>query len=226
MFSFCIHCGSSIGQEQVEGQMLVCRSCGKQIGVVAAPKKVVIDGNEELLRRGVVARCALCGQMVEVRNKGAGPTFVPHYATTSPRKMCPNAGKPVPVAPPPAATTAPPRPATSKDLSAYATRERIRVVACRRGASPTIEELSLEYLDKADRVRIQIEALRDILGKSFQMGPYPATLNRPTLACWGNAASCVIAKKHERGGYLPMSEDEMQLVLDELRQRQALFFGK
>ena len=60
MFEFCHHCGRTIGQEQIEGRMLVCLYCGKEIGVVSSPKKVVVDGTEELIRRAQppAVRCA------------------------------------------------------------------------------------------------------------------------------------------------------------------------
>jgi hypothetical protein len=112
-----------------------------------------------------------------------------------------------------------------KDLSAYMNREQIRVVACRRNAEPTIEELKLEYLDRADRVRLQIEALRDILGPTFRMKPYPTELKRPHLAVWANADCCVIAKKRDQGGYEPMNQDELLQVVEEVRQRQHSFLG-
>ena len=104
------------------------------------------------------------------------------------------------------------------------TRESIRVVSCRRGAEPRIEELTLAYLDKTDRVRIQIEALRDILGPAFRIRDYPPSLGRPHLAVWSSAAACVIARKHERGGYQPMSDAEIAQVVADLRQNAAAFF--
>ena len=49
MFPFCPHCGGSLDQQQIPGQMLVCAQCRKQVGVVPVPaKKVVID---EIKRR-------------------------------------------------------------------------------------------------------------------------------------------------------------------------------
>ena len=97
-------------------------------------------------------------------------------------------------------------------------------MAGRRSAEPTIEELKLEYLDRADRVRLQIEALRDILGKSFQMKPYPPELNRPHLRVWSNADQCVVAKAHAQGGYQALQSEELMLVVREVRERAGLFF--
>jgi hypothetical protein len=226
-FDFCHHCGKSIAQDQAVGQTIVCRWCGQTIGVVKAPEKVMVDGTEELIRSGKAARCPQCQQAVEVRVKGDARSFVPHQTQGPPRRMCPNSGKPVAAAvrPAPAAKPTSPRPPTGKDLSAYMNRESIRVVACRRDAAPTIEELSLEYLDKADRVRIQIEAVRDILGPVFQMRAYPPNLQKPHLGIWGSAMICVIAKKHDLGGYQSMTDAELKAALADAQQRRALFFG-
>lgn len=223
MFSFCPHCGGSIGQEQVPGQKLICRHCGQQIGVVtAAPQKVLVDRTEELIRLGTAARCPLCGQAVEVRAGGTDKTFVPHFATAPPRKMCPNSGKQVGTKPPadaPARTTS-----GGKDLSAFMTRDSIKLVSCARDAEPRIEELTLEYLDKSDRVRLQIEALRDILGPAFQMKAYPPQLHKTHLAVWGSSRACVVAKKHGQGGFQPLADAEITPILHDLRQHRSLFF--
>ncbi|MGE3807767.1 MAG: hypothetical protein AB7K24_24145, partial [Gemmataceae bacterium] len=93
-----------------------------------------------------------------------------------------------------------------KDLSKYYTRETIRVIACPRQGDPTIEELQLEYLNKDDRLRIQAESMRDLIPGKFVMKPYPAALKKPHLGLWGNAQLCVIAKKHEKGGFQPMPD--------------------
>ena len=111
-----------------------------------------------------------------------------------------------------------------KDLSKYYSNEMIRVVACAKGQDATIEELSLRYLDKADRVRIQIEALREILGQSFRMKDYPASLGRPHLALWSNATGCVVAKKHPQGGYQPTTDAELMEIVGDLRTNSQLFY--
>jgi hypothetical protein len=116
-------------------------------------------------------------------------------------------------------------PAAGKDLSAFMTREAVRVVSCRRGAEPRIEELVLEYLDKNDRVRLQIEALRDILGTDFRLRDYPVALKRTGFALWGGATACVVGKAHERGGYQTMNDAEIAAVVADLRGRPELFFA-
>jgi hypothetical protein len=115
--------------------------------------------------------------------------------------------------------------ASGKDLSAYMTRDLIRVIACRRTVEPTIEDLTLDYLDKSDRVRMQIEALRDMLGQGFRMKDYPPPLQRPYLAVWGNAEACVVAKKHPQGGFESVPDADLMQVIGELRQQERLFFG-
>lgn len=222
MFSFCPHCGGSIGQEQVPGQKLVCRHCGKRIGVIVTLSPVVVDRTQELIRLGTAAPCPLCKQLVELRTTGDARTFVPHQTTTGSRKICPNSGKLV--LPSPLQASAAARTSGGKDLRALMTRDAIRVVSCQKDASPRIEELTLEYLDKADRVRIQIEALRDMLGSNFQMKPYPAPLKKTHLAVWGNATVCVIARKHAQGGYQPIADAEIASVLNDIGQYQPLFF--
>jgi hypothetical protein len=229
MFDFCPHCGQTIGQQQVAGQLLVCLYCRKEIGVVAAPpEKVVIDEAEELIKKGTAARCAVCQQVIEVRAGGAGRALVPHFRKGEPRKMCPGSGKPAPAAvaaPGPAASPVPPRIMSSgKDLSAYTTRDVLKVVSCRSDAEPQIEALTLDYLNKADRVRIQIEALREILGPDFRMKAYPAELRRPDLAVWGNARQCVIGRKHPQGGCASLDDAEVLQVVEDLRGQRAAFF--
>src|SRR5436190_3558767 len=130
----------------------------------------MIDPTEELVQRGLAARCPHCGQLVEVKARRTGKAFVPHYATVSQRKMCPGSGKELAAAP-----AVPSKTPAGKDLSSFMTREVIRVVACRRETDPQIEELTLDYLDRSDRVRLQIEALRDLLGTDFRMKDYPAS---------------------------------------------------
>ena len=226
-YNYCPHCGASIGQNQVAGQTLVCQNCGKEIGTVAAvPQKIVVDQTEELIRRGSAARCPVCQQAIEV--KGPTKNLVPHYAVGQ-KKICSGSGKPsasaapAPAPPPPAAATL--KTPGGRDLSKYYTRDLIRVISCQKGSAPRIEELALEYLDKADRVRIQIEALRYILGPSFRMKDYPTALNRPHLAVWGNTAACVIARKHERGGYEPMGDAEIAHVVTDVKNHEAMFFA-
>jgi predicted RNA-binding Zn-ribbon protein involved in translation (DUF1610 family) len=225
VFSFCPHCGRTTGQEQLPGHKLVCEHCGKVIGIVTAPAEVVIDQAEELIERGTAARCPVCGQLVEVRvSENSVRKYAPHLATAGPRKMCPNTGRQV-VSNPPVASP-PPRPVSAgKDLSAYRTRDRIPVISCGRESDPVIEELTLEYLDKADRVRIQIEAIRDILGLDFRLKPYPPLLNRLQLGLWGNARACVIARRHEQGGFQAMSEADIASVLDDLKKYPDPFFA-
>jgi hypothetical protein len=224
MFEFCHHCGQTIGQEQVVGQTLVCKHCGGEIGVVKAPpRKIVIDAREEWIRRGDAARCPLCQQIVELKKRGAARSYVPHRAVAGPSKMCPNSGKEIKPDAAPAAPAA--KPSGGKDLGAYMTRDQVKVVSCRKGAAPRIEELKLEYLDKSDRVRLQIEALRSILGPTFRMAPYPPSLNRPHLAVWSNAAACVVARKHDQGGYQRLDDVEVMQVVDDLRRQAGMFFG-
>jgi hypothetical protein len=98
------------------------------------------------------------------------------------------------------------------------------VVACAKGQDPTIEELSLQYLDKADRVRVQMEALRDILGQRFRMKDYPPSLGRPHLALWNHASGCAVAKKHPEGGYQPTTDAELIEVVGDIRGNPKLFF--
>jgi hypothetical protein len=214
MFSFCPHCGQTIGgSEQVEGKMLVCSACGKTIGMVAAPKKVMVDQTEELIRKSTVARCQVCNQVVEVK---AGGTLLPHHALGQ-KKICPGSGKPFQAPEPPRP------PAERKDLNALRTRDVIKVIFCKRNAEPSIEELTLEYLDKSDRVRLQIEALRDMLGPDFQMKPYPWQLGKNDFALWANAAAFVVARKHERGGYQQMSDADIAAILKDIRNSRSVF---
>jgi hypothetical protein len=212
MFSFCPHCGGSVDQEQQPGHTIVCLHCRQPIGTVRGPDAAsVVDQSEELIRQGVAARCPLCGQLVELRAKA----FARHFAVGV-RKLCAHSGKPL--------TAEPGRPG-GKDMGALTTREVIRIVACRRGAEPSIEELTLEYLDKKDRVRLQIEALRDVLGPDFRLRDYPPALGRAGLAVWGGAAACVVGKVHAAGGYQTLSDAEIAEVVDDLRKRAELFFS-
>jgi hypothetical protein len=221
MFPFCPDCGAFLDQEQVPGQAVVCACCGQRVGICPVPQQAqVVDPTEELIRSGAAARCPLCGQLVELRERTTGKVYVPHYAAGS-QKMCPGGGKPL-AAP---AASPPEGPPGGKDLRALMTRDVIRVVLCPRAAAPQIEELTLEYLDKSDRVRTQIEALRELLGPAFRMKPYPPPLNRPQLAVWGDANACVVARKHPQGGFEPMADAELALVVTDLAQHRQLFFA-
>ncbi len=226
MFAFCPNCGNTpLGVDQQAGQAVVCPHCGRQVGVVALPQKpVVADQTEELIRSGVAARCPLCAQVVQTKGQGTARTFVPHYALATQRMLCPNSGKPFAAEPPAPPCEAAKGPA-GKDLSAYRTRDTIRVVSCQRSSGPQIEELTLEYLDRADRVRLQIEALREMLGPDFRMQAYPPALRRPEFAVWGNATACVIARKHAQGGYEPMSDAELAQIVEDVKQHRAMFFS-
>lgn len=216
MFSFCPHCGKSIDQEQRAGQAIVCIHCRKPIGAVLKDAStVVVDQADELIRTGIAARCPLCQQLIELR----GPAFAPHF-TVGTRKLCAQSGKSSALAQPT------PQPAAGgKDLGAFMTRESVRMVSCRRGAQPHIEELTLEYLDKKDRVRLQIDALRDILGPDFRLRDYPATLGRTGLAVWSGQAACVVGKLRPDGGYQSMNDAEIAAVLADLRQSGEPFFA-
>ena len=142
--------------------------------------------------------------------------MVPHHAVGQ-KKICPGSGKPF-------QAPEPPQPkAGNKDLNDLMTRDVIKVILCKRNAEPSIEELTLEYLDKSDRVRLQIEALRDMLGPDFRMKPYPAQLGKNDLALWGNAAVFVVARKHERGGYQQMSDADIAAVLEDIRNSRTVF---
>ena len=221
MFPFCPHCGHTLDQPQPAGQPVVCARCGRQVGVVSLPEKAVVtDQAEELVQRGVAARCPHCAQLVEVKARGTGRAFVPHYATAPQRLLCPGSGKELT-----AASAAPSKAPAGKDLSGFMTREVIRVVACVRASDARIEELTLEYLDRSDRVRLQIEALRTILGTDFRMKDYPPSLRRPDLAVWGNATTCVIARRHPQGGYQQPTDTEVADILVDLWQHGPLFFA-
>ena len=95
MFSFCPDCGQTTDQDQVAGQMLVCTSCGKPIGVVRESEGAPVDETEQRIRVGTAARCPMCQQAVELKTPGARKTFVPHYLAAGQRKICPGSGKPV-----------------------------------------------------------------------------------------------------------------------------------
>jgi hypothetical protein len=113
----------------------------------------------------------------------------------------------------------------AKDLSKYYTRESLRIVSCKRNAAPMIEELALQYLDKTERLRTQAEAVRELLGKTFQMKPYPPQLRRPHLAVWGNATVCVVAQKHPQAGMQSLADAELMAVAQEVGEHPTLFFA-
>ena len=104
VYDFCPHCSQTIEQEQVAGRMLICARCGKDIGFVGTLQQAAVAETEELIRAGTIGRCPVCAQAVELKTAGASKTFVPHYAASATRKLCPGSCKPV--APdPPAPTT-------------------------------------------------------------------------------------------------------------------------
>ncbi len=221
MYDFCPHCGQTLEHDQVAGRMLVCAHCGKDIGFVGAVQYANVDGTEDLILAGTAARCPVCAQAVQVKQSGERKTLVPHYGSKDPRKICPGSGKPAVL---PTGAPVPPSPARAgKDLSAFMTRDVLKIVLARKNATPTIEVLTLDYLDKTERVRIQIEALREMLGTEFRMKDYPASLHRPHLGIWASADACVVAKRHERGGFESVADGEVAGVLADLKNQAGLF---
>jgi hypothetical protein len=220
MFEFCPLCGQTIEQDQVAGRMLACGICGKDIGFVGAVQRAAGDEIEARIRAGIAARCPECQQAVDLKTSATGRTLVPHYGLSAPRKICPGSGKSI-AAEPPAVATQP----ASKDLSKWMTRDVLKVLYAPKNAEPRIEVLTLEYLDKSERVRIQIEALREILGSDFRLCDYPASLHRPHLAVWASSEACVVAKRHQAGGFESISDADVLAVLADLRQHPAVFFG-
>jgi hypothetical protein len=195
--------------------MLVCGNCSNDIGFVGAVQRVIGDETETRISAGTAARCHICQQPVDVKTSTTGKTLVPHYAPQS-RKICPGSGKPVAVA---SKAPAPPQ------LAGKYTRDVIKVVSCTRTGDAKIEVLTLEYLDKSERVRIQIEALRDMLGHDFQMRDYPPALNKPHLATWVGADFCVAAARHEHGGFRSIADAEIAAVLADLKEHCHAFFS-
>ena len=221
MFDFCPHCGQAIEGEQIAGRMLVCARCGKDIGFAGGLQRAALDETEERIRVRTAARCPACQQAVDVKTTGAGTTLVPHYGAGT-RRICPGSGKPAASqAPPPVKLKTP----GGRDLSAYLTRDVIKIIFCTKAGAARIDVLTLEYLDKTDRVRIQIEALREMLGDAFRMRDYPPALNRTHLAGWVSADACVVAAKHERGGFQSIADADLLAVLADLRQHAAQFFA-
>jgi hypothetical protein len=106
MLNFCPHCGKGINQNQVAGQKLFCRYCGKDVsspsglnvgasvsaGTVVTGKKM-IDKSEEVIKQGKAERCRFCGQVVETRGAGDARTFVPHYNPSKGKKICISSGR-------------------------------------------------------------------------------------------------------------------------------------
>ena len=92
MFDFCPHCGQTIEHEQVAGQMLICTTCGKPIGMVTPDAAVVADTTAERVQAGTAARCPVCQQAVDVKIVNGRKTLVPHYATGQ-KKICPGSAK-------------------------------------------------------------------------------------------------------------------------------------
>lgn len=219
MYDFCPHCGQTLEHDQVAGRMLVCAHCGKDIGFVGAVQHADVDETEELIRRGTVARCPVCQQPTQLKLSGDRKTLVPHYRPES-RKICPGSGKAAPAMAPAVEPTVA---RSGKDLSAYMTRDVLRVILCKRQSAPTLEVLTLEYLDKTERVRIQIEALREMLGTDFRMQDYPPSLNKPHLGVWASAEACVVAKRHERGGLESIADMDIAAVLADLEHSKRLF---
>ncbi len=223
MFDFCPHCGQTIEKEQIAGRMLVCARCGKDIGFVGNLQRAAVPETEELIRGGTAGRCPVCAQAVELKTSEGSRTFVPHYGVSAPRKLCPGSGKPV-AADPPAPPAAVKKTPAGKHLRDFMTHDVIKVIFRAKGGEPRIEVLTLEYLDKTERVRIQIEALREMLGQDFRMRDYPSSLNKPHLTLWISADDCVVAKKYEHGGYESIADAEVMAVLAHLRQHADLFF--
>lgn len=215
MFDFCPHCGQTLDQEQVLGRMLVCSHCGNDVGFVGAVQRFGVTETEQRLIVGTAATCPTCLQIVDVKIVGALRAFVPHYGASELRKICPMSGKPTSD---PSATTS-----AGKDLRTSMTREVVKLIYSPRDKEPRIEVVTLEYLDKSDRVRIQIEALRTMMGFDFRLCDYPPSLNKPHLTVWASLDACVIATKHERGGFQSIADDEIAGVLADLRQHRALF---
>lgn len=103
MFNFCPHCGKSIGQEMIPGQLVKCRSCGKPVGTVGGSVTVTggtvvtkkpqqLDATEEKIRQGLAGKCPLCQQVVDLKEVRTKMTFVPHYRKGE-KKICPQSGK-------------------------------------------------------------------------------------------------------------------------------------
>jgi hypothetical protein len=201
--------------------MLVCARCGKDIGFVGPVQRTAVPETEDLIRAGTVGRCPICAQAVELKTTGESKTLAPHYGASVPRKLCPGSGKPVAADPPAAKKKTP----SGKDLRPFMTRDVIKVIFCSKGADSRIEVLTLDYVDKTDRVRIQIEALREMLGQDFRLRDYPSSLQRPHLVLWIGAADCVVAKKHDHGGYESIAAAEVIAVLEDIRQHLDLFFN-
>ena len=150
MFEFCPHCGQTVEQEQIVGNMLVCQKCGKDIGFVGAVQRSGVTETEQRLPAGTAAACPNCQQIVELTTTGAAKRSCRITATRA-RSVRAAASRLVSLQPPPQ-----PR---ARTWLRFMTRDVIKLVYCPKNAVLRIEVLTLEYLDKSDRVRIQVEAL-------------------------------------------------------------------
>ncbi len=103
MYNFCPHCGKPVGQEQTPGKQTLCKHCGKAIGPVVQAQtlgvvhtqRAPVNQAAQLLQSGTVAQCPYCNQLVQLKGSGPQRSYVPHFTTSGPRKMCRNSGKPV-----------------------------------------------------------------------------------------------------------------------------------
>ena len=103
MYNFCPHCGKPVGQEQLPGKTTNCKHCGKPIGPavqaqtlgVVHTQRAPVQQAAQLMQSGAAAQCPYCNQLVELKGSGPQKSYVPHFTTGSPRKMCRNSGKPL-----------------------------------------------------------------------------------------------------------------------------------
>jgi hypothetical protein len=158
---------------------------------------------------------------VQVKEKSGRRSLAPHLGA-GPTRMCIFSGKPAPALP--GEEGEPKGPVSSKDLTGYMTQESVKLVACTKFGDPTIEVLNLKYLDKTDRVRVQIDAVRDILGGVFRMIEYPTVFKKPQLAVWTTSTRVVVARRHPHGGFESMPDPELRELCNELRNFRQCFF--
>lgn len=216
MLEFCPHCGETLGgQDPHLGLPMTCRSCGGVIGVVTAED---LPGKEPALPEDAI-RCSQCGQLVEIKTSPSGRSVAPHFRPGE-RKVCPGSGKPAVAGTQPSTA---PIAAGGKDLSAFYNVEKHKIIACLADREPTIEVIELQYLDRSDRVRVQVDAIRDILGSRFRLEAYPEELGRPHLAMWVGPTGCVVAKRSPAGGYESIDDAELAAVIEELRSHRSRF---